>query len=599
MISDYAFNQIKEFIESLPEDCFKPLSQEDLPDKLAPISNECGWRTKIAIGVEWVDLLVTLTKHFPYKVPRIYYVDPPFLIPHMSTSRDNHLCIVDNSSTFLDSSYPILILIESIEIAVQLIETGVNKENTNDFVKEFVNYWIISGVVYNWLSIIKPESFFKTIKFIEFVPELNKTNWLAAETDSQGLSWLANIDRQINSITNKGRTIKKIYQGIYLHLNEPVLPPYPKNNFEIYQIFKRSLSPKDLYLFNHFLFVNSVESIPVIISFFYNTKHDERRILGGFVLKRPNICKSKKPLLAGFRNSKIPSALQMQRVFSETAILKSNILRMDNERLQHRIGDHKMIVLDNKTILVIGCGSIGCRIALNCALAGVEKLILIDHDKLEADNIARHICSMKDIGLYKVEAVSKYIKNRMPHVDVVPLHENGYDLLSNHKQLFLDSDIIVSATGDKTFDLFLNELNLSISTLYSWIEINGYASHSLLVNRRKGGCFNCILDEFKNDQHNCVTSEAEEVLQQEAGCNTIYLPFSAIASDTAAGFATRLCLSYLSEKIPVSEYWIFYGDLYDAVEKELKISVPVENSFNLHRERISRKLNCSSCKRVG
>ncbi len=597
MIIEEAIRQIKEFIQSLPEDCFTPILKENLPDKDAPVPNIYGWEAKVDIKGEWIDIIITLTRHFPNKVPRIYYKDVPFPIPHLTPSRDNHLCTVDHPSTFLDIDYPILIFHETIEIAAQLIKDGINKQNTKDFIKEFRSYWIIGGGIPTWLSIIKPDPYFKIIKIIEFAPGLNRINWIAAENEHQGISWLSNIDREVEVVEGRKRSVQKIYNGIYLHFLEPIYPPYPENNFELYQILKRKMLPEELDKFCLFLFKNNVESVPVIFSFVYPSTTNDKMIFGGFILKRPKICKSENALLPGFRNSKIPPVLQFTNAFADSRILKSNVLRIDNERLQQRIGDSKMTVMEDRKIVLIGCGSIGCRIAVNCALAGIGRIILIDDDKLEAENIKRHICNMKDIGLHKVDAVTKYIKKRMPHIDVIPIKDNGYDLLTNKKEIFLESDIVISATGDKTFNVFMNGLSLPIPILYSWIEINGYASHSIIIHPEKGGCLNCTYDDFKNERHNCIISEAEVILQQEAGCNTIYLPFSAIASDSAAGFATRCCLMFLNNNVQMSEYWIYYGDLNDAENKNLKLSVAVEKSYSLHKETIARKLNCNSCER--
>ncbi|TAE94470.1 MAG: ThiF family adenylyltransferase, partial [Oscillatoriales cyanobacterium] len=49
-------------------------------------------------------------------------------------------------------------------------------------------------------------------------------------------------------------------------------------------------------------------------------------------------------------------------------------------------------VLENCKIGVVGLGSGGSTVALELAKAGVGNFVLIDFDRLELENVARHIC---------------------------------------------------------------------------------------------------------------------------------------------------------------------------------------------------------------
>jgi molybdopterin-synthase adenylyltransferase len=66
-------------------------------------------------------------------------------------------------------------------------------------------------------------------------------------------------------------------------------------------------------------------------------------------------------------------------------------------------------ILHEKEALCIGLGSGGSAIANELARAGVGRFILWDNDRLEAHNVGRHLCTLRDIGRLKVRAVAEHI----------------------------------------------------------------------------------------------------------------------------------------------------------------------------------------------
>lgn len=70
--------------------------------------------------------------------------------------------------------------------------------------------------------------------------------------------------------------------------------------------------------------------------------------------------------------------------------------------------------IDQKTLLIAGCG-VGSLIAISAARLGFEKFVLVDGDKVELSNINRQGYSSRDVGKFKVNALSKRIKQINPH----------------------------------------------------------------------------------------------------------------------------------------------------------------------------------------
>ncbi|MDS6015006.1 ThiF family adenylyltransferase, partial [Streptococcus pneumoniae] len=59
--------------------------------------------------------------------------------------------------------------------------------------------------------------------------------------------------------------------------------------------------------------------------------------------------------------------------------------------------------MQNKTVLVLGAGALGCYISLRLSMYGVRKLIVADYDIIEPSNLNRQILyTESDVGKEKV-----------------------------------------------------------------------------------------------------------------------------------------------------------------------------------------------------
>lgn len=104
--------------------------------------------------------------------------------------------------------------------------------------------------------------------------------------------------------------------------------------------------------------------------------------------------------------------------------------------------------LESKKVLIVGLGSGGAPIAVELAKAGVGHFILMDFDRIELHNIARHICGVNELGRLKVNAVKDAILLKNPYAQV-----ETYDIDMN-KQLDIlekcvaESDLTIVATDE-------------------------------------------------------------------------------------------------------------------------------------------------------
>jgi hypothetical protein len=72
-----------------------------------------------------------------------------------------------------------------------------------------------------------------------------------------------------------------------------------------------------------------------------------------------------------------------------------------------------------KTVAILGCGGIGSWVALNFALVGSEKIIIVDPDIIEEHNLNRTPFKHEDIGEDKVLGILTVISELRPNTKVI------------------------------------------------------------------------------------------------------------------------------------------------------------------------------------
>lgn len=95
------------------------------------------------------------------------------------------------------------------------------------------------------------------------------------------------------------------------------------------------------------------------------------------------------------------------------------------------------------TAMVIGVGGVGSWVALDLALVGVPRLVLVDPDVVEASNLNRTPFKLKHIGGPKTKAVLELIYERRDGVDVLVFQKRLEDLSPVDLQLISAVDCVV------------------------------------------------------------------------------------------------------------------------------------------------------------
>ncbi len=74
--------------------------------------------------------------------------------------------------------------------------------------------------------------------------------------------------------------------------------------------------------------------------------------------------------------------------------------------------------LKSASAAVAGLGGLGSNIAVSLARAGIGKLLLVDHDKVELSNLNRQQYDTLDLGMYKTDALRRSLKRINPYLEI-------------------------------------------------------------------------------------------------------------------------------------------------------------------------------------
>ncbi len=152
--------------------------------------------------------------------------------------------------------------------------------------------------------------------------------------------------------------------------------------------------------------------------------------------------------------------------------------------------EEKINLLANIQIGIVGIGGIGCPLSQYLVSSGVRKLILVDGDCIEKNNLNRQILfNLNDIGKKKVKVAKEKLEmiNSECKIDIIDknIDQNNISKLN-------DCSIIVDATDNWNTSKFLNEYcvrNL-INFLYSSV-----VKHDLQV---------ILFNNYSNNEHLCL-----------------------------------------------------------------------------------------------
>lgn len=175
--------------------------------------------------------------------------------------------------------------------------------------------------------------------------------------------------------------------------------------------------------------------------------------------------------------------------------LKKMVLRFKADLFSRIEGIFETDVLADKKVAIIGLGTGGSLGAVELAKCGVSRFDLVDFDRLELHNIARHACGVSDIGRLKTKAVRDLILEKNPYAQIETFEFNVMDDPVLLRQIIADSDLIFVATDTEGSKFRINAVCLEekVPAIYGGVYERAFGGDVIRVIPGETPCYDCVM----------------------------------------------------------------------------------------------------------
>ena len=220
-------------------------------------------------------------------------------------------------------------------------------------------------------------------------------------------------------------------------------------------------------------------------------------------------------------------------------IIECNVLVQPSKELLYSRskGILESSLLEKRKVAIVGLGSGGSSIAVELAKAGVGHFVLIDYDRIELNNIARHVCGLHDLGRLKTNAVRDILLNKNPFI-TIETHCCSINELPKARKILKECDLIIAATDNIRSRLNINSVSIEhkIPAIYGKCATRAAGGDVLRVRPTDGPCFSCV---FTNQ---VIESSQEEMstFRQAREAQPNYVPDSDVEATIQVGLSSDI-----------------------------------------------------------
>ena len=486
---------------------------------------------EVTVGEEKVRISIDLGQGFPKAFPTICVVDGKQFMPHSSSG--GKLCLFDESSVMIKPDSSEQLLLDSYDRAIEILAMDPKTQKEEVF-REFFAYWANQSqagfMLYANLSAAENHEFQK------YTVIGDKVNRLVVSDNLEESKALL-----INHMGCAPSEAEKYKIPCYrIRLRSSSLPK-----------MNESFTWKNI---RGFILDNITGSQKRRFNQMLSEKCSAvNRLL---LLAIPSYYGDQYACIWMHHNSqKRKSAL---RNISDCKIDAVTTVRIDPQYLLVRGGAEKSIM--QKSVLLIGCGSVGGFLADNLCQCGIGTLDILDKDILTTDNIHRHVLGFDDaiLGQYKADLLKRQLESHFPYVDIDSLSfvDRTAEIFIKDPNRLLHYDLIVSATGNPALDLAINDELHKIGNAPPFVvcfnEPYGIGGHAIAV-LKGGGCLRCLYSDPISGElvpfQGSFAKEGQSFTKTISGCSSAFVEYSVLDSQQTAIMASRLIIDVLTGKI--------------------------------------------------
>lgn len=473
---------------------------------------------------------VALPPSFPDALPEVFLrFKPSSHIAHVE--RSGKICIAPKSGILIDADRPEAIVTQALSKAAAVLQKRNSADQPQELASEFLAYWSEPAPT-TLLSTCPPDSATGPVCLVRL--SKNGSLSLAAPSRDAASDWTGATGKQITAVED----------AFFIRLDS--LPPLPSFGERttlrgFLSLVDANAAPDGSKALKAWLKSHGFPATVMLSAPLNEKGHVE------FACTIPKLSpRAAAKVERGFRKGHVPNAIIVPRASAEP-VVRLGVSRVDPGYVLPRGGADPL--LREKTVAIVGCGSVGSHVAQALAVAGVGTLVLIDPDILLADNIHRHVLGAAHIGQLKTAGLEMVLRGRFPHLLVKPFPEEIESILDVDKNAVLCADLIILALGDETLERRLNALlHGETRRIHVWLEPLGVGGHVLSLAKEGTGCLACLYrrdDTYGLVNMASLVEPGQSFQQSLAGCAGTFTPFGSLDAEEASLHASREAIAVL------------------------------------------------------
>ncbi|WP_375324635.1 ThiF family adenylyltransferase [Flagellimonas sp. GZD32] len=182
--------------------------------------------------------------------------------------------------------------------------------------------------------------------------------------------------------------------------------------------------------------------------------------------------------------------------------------RYDRQIKLTEVGPKGQAKLRNAKVLLVGVGGLGCPAAMYLAGAGVGKMGLIDHDKVDLSNLHRQVLFQEsDVGRPKAVVAQKRLEKQNSEVQFEVYEEPL--TIENAKNIIQQYDVVLDGTDNFETKYLINDACILADKPWVFASIYKNEGQLSVFNYQNGPTYRCV---FPKSTRQNISCEATGVL---------------------------------------------------------------------------------------
>lgn len=165
--------------------------------------------------------------------------------------------------------------------------------------------------------------------------------------------------------------------------------------------------------------------------------------------------------------------------------------RYQRQLILDKVGEDGQEKLMGSSVLVVGAGGLGSPVSYYLTAAGVGRIGIVDHDRVELSNLQRQLLHFTpDIGRDKVESAHAKLKALNPDVKI-----NTFKMRiskENCSDLIKDYDLVIAAVDNLATRYLLNEICFTYNKPLVEAGVKDFSGHVASFIPPDGPCYQCL-----------------------------------------------------------------------------------------------------------